>query len=58
MTEVRATVDVPVLLTGCNRPEKTPRMLDAERVAAPQRLLVVADGPRPDHPSVVSGGEV
>jgi hypothetical protein len=36
---------------GFNRPEKTRRMLNAVRAAAPKRLFIAADGPRPDHPS-------
>ena len=47
---MRATVDVPVLLIVFNRPEKTRRMFDAVRAAAPRRLYIAADGPRPDHP--------
>ena len=47
---MRATVDVPVLLIVFNRPEKTRRMFDAVRAAAPRRLFIAADGPRPDHP--------
>jgi hypothetical protein len=47
---MRATADVPVLLTVFNRPEKTRRMFDAVRAAAPRRLFIAADGPRPDHP--------
>jgi hypothetical protein len=47
---MRATIDVPVLLIVFNRPEKTRRMFDAVRAAAPRRLFIAADGPRPDHP--------
>jgi hypothetical protein len=47
---MRATVDVPVLLIVFNRPEKTRRMFEAVRAAAPRRLFIAADGPRPDHP--------
>jgi hypothetical protein len=47
---MRATVDVPVLLMVFNRPEKTRRMFDAVRAAAPRRLFIAADGPRPDYP--------
>jgi hypothetical protein len=45
-----APVDVPVLLIVFNRPEKTQRMFDAVRAAAPRRLFIAADGPRPGHP--------
>jgi hypothetical protein len=48
-----AAVDVPVLLMVFNRPEKTERMFDALRAAAPRRLFIAADGPRPDHPDDV-----
>lgn len=50
MTE-RPAAETPVLMTVFNRPEKTRRVLDAVRVAAPRRLYVAADGPRPDVPS-------
>jgi hypothetical protein len=33
-----------------NRPETTRRVFDAVRRAGPPRLLIVADGPRPDRP--------
>ncbi|UMG91118.1 hypothetical protein [Nocardioides sp. TF02-7] len=39
-----------VVLVGFNRPEHTRRTLDAIRVARPERLFLVADGPRPDRP--------
>lgn len=47
----RPVAETPVLITVFNRPEKTQRVLDAVRVAAPRRLYVAADGPRPDVPS-------
>ena len=50
--------DVPVLLIGFNRPEKTRRMLEAVRAAAPTRLFIAADGPRPDHPRDVERCEL
>ncbi|HUR41091.1 MAG TPA: glycosyltransferase family 2 protein [Verrucomicrobiae bacterium] len=40
----------PVLLLVFNRPATTRRVLEALRVARPPRLLVVADGPRSEHP--------
>jgi hypothetical protein len=40
----------PVALFIFRRPKETERVLAAVRVARPQRLLVVADGPRRDHP--------
>jgi hypothetical protein len=45
------TDDVPILLIGFNRPEKTQRVFEAVRAAAPQRLYVAADGPRAGVPS-------
>jgi len=36
----------PVALFVFNRPELTPRVLDAVRSARPPKLLIVADGPR------------
>jgi hypothetical protein len=41
-------LDTPVALFIFNRVEKTERVLGAIRQARPKRLLVVADGPRPD----------
>jgi hypothetical protein len=43
--------DVPVLIVSFNRPEKTRRVLEAVRAAAPRRLYLAADGPRADVPS-------
>jgi hypothetical protein len=43
-------LDTPVVFLVFNRPEFTRRVLEAIRVARPERLLVVADGPRPDRP--------
>jgi hypothetical protein len=48
---VRPTVDVPLLMIAFNRPEKTQRVFDAVRAAAPRRLYLAADGPRADAPS-------
>lgn len=48
---MNATLDVPVLLLAFNRPEKTQRVFDAVRAAAPSRLYLAADGPRTDVPS-------
>lgn len=45
------SADVPVLIVAFNRPEKTRRVLEAVRAAAPQRLYLAADGPRADVPS-------
>src|SRR5262249_43614836 len=38
-------------LIGLNRPEKTRRLFEAVRAAAPQRLYLAADGPRAGVPS-------
>ncbi len=41
---------VPIAFLVFNRPETTARVFAAIRAAQPSRLLVVADGPRPDRP--------
>ena len=43
-------LSTPVAIIVFNRPEHTRRVLDCIAPAAPQRLYVIADGPRPDHP--------
>jgi hypothetical protein len=40
----------PVAFLVFNRPETTERVFESIRAARPPRLLVVADGPRPDRP--------
>jgi hypothetical protein len=45
---VRPALDVPLLMTAFNRPEKTQRVFEAVRAVAPRRLYVAADGPRAD----------
>jgi hypothetical protein len=45
---VRLAADVPLLMIAFNRPEKTKRIFEAVRAAAPRRLYVAADGPRAD----------
>jgi hypothetical protein len=40
----------PITLIIFNRPEKTRNILEAIRKAKPQKLLVIADGPRLDRP--------
>ena len=42
--------DVPLLMISYNRPEKTRRVFEAVRAAAPRRLYLAADGPRADVP--------
>lgn len=42
------TIRTPVAMLVFNRPDLTVRVLEAVRSARPSRLLVVADGPRPD----------
>ena len=42
--------DVPIVLTVFNRPEQTARVFDVVRAVQPATLLLVADGPRVDHP--------
>ena len=41
----------PVALTVFNRPYQTAETFAALRAQRPPRLLIIADGPRPDHPS-------
>jgi hypothetical protein len=45
------SLDIPVAFIVFNRPDTTARVLDAIRQQRPQRLLVVADGPRPGRSS-------
>lgn len=47
----------PVVLVVWRRPATTEQVLAAVRAAGPRRLLVVADGPRPDHPGDRAGCE-
>jgi hypothetical protein len=44
------TFSVPVAFIIFNRPDTTDRVFQAIRQAQPQRLLVIADGPRADRP--------
>ena len=44
------SLTTPVVLIAFNRPEPTRRTLEAIRVARPQQLFVLADGPRADRP--------
>lgn len=44
-------LSTPVVLLVFNRPRLTARVFEAIRKARPPKLLVVADGPRPDRPS-------
>lgn len=50
---MRPSADVPLLMIAFNRPEKTQRVFEAVRAAAPRRLYLAADGPRADVPSDV-----
>src|SRR4051794_39317403 len=43
-------VSVPVALLVFNQPKETARVLEAVATARPERVLVVADGARADHP--------
>lgn len=43
-------MNTPVVLLIFNRPDTTQQVLEALRPVQPSRLLVVADGPRPDRP--------
>lgn len=40
----------PVALAVFNRPAETARVVEALRAARPERVFVIADGPRADHP--------
>jgi hypothetical protein len=42
--------ETPVVLIVFNRPEPTLRVFEAIAKARPSRLLIIADGPRPDRP--------
>jgi hypothetical protein len=44
---------VPVAFLIYKRPDTTARVFEAIRQARPHKLLIVADGPRPDHPGEV-----
>jgi hypothetical protein len=46
-------MNTPVALIIFNRPDKTKKVLEVIRQVKPSKLLVVADGPRQDHPSDV-----
>ncbi len=48
MTDFQLTTPVAFLIF--NRPDTTARVFEAIRQAKPPKLLVVADGPRPDRP--------
>jgi len=47
----QGSLAAPVALFLFNRPDSTARVLQAIRQARPERLLLIADGPRPDHPA-------
>ena len=46
-------LQTPVVFLIFNRPDTTQRVFSAIAKAKPDTLLVVADGPRPDHPEDV-----
>jgi hypothetical protein len=46
-------MNTPIALIIFNRPDKTKKVLEVIRQVKPLKLLVVADGPRQDHPSDV-----
>ncbi len=52
--EAQPVVTVPVVLIVFARPDVTRRTVDALRRVRPDRLFVVADGPRPTHPADVA----
>ena len=46
----RTSPETPVLFTVFNRPACTRRVFEAIRRAAPRRLFIACDGPRPERP--------
>jgi hypothetical protein len=50
MSEVDQHLETPVAVFVFNRPQTTAEVMAAVRAAQPQTLVVVADGPRLDHP--------
>lgn len=46
----QTSIEIPVLFTVFNRPDCTQRVFEAIRKAAPLRLFISCDGPRPNHP--------
>jgi hypothetical protein len=51
MSERRGGLETPVALIIFNRPAVTARVLEAIAKVRPQRLFVIADGPREGHPT-------
>lgn len=49
----RHSLDTAIALILFNRPETTEKVFETIRAARPMKLLVVADGPRPDRPGEV-----
>src|SRR5688500_10487193 len=47
-------MQTPVALLIFNRPEMTRRLVDEIVLARPPKVLIFADGPRPDHPEDTS----
>lgn len=47
---MQSSLDVPVLVVGFNRPDRTAALLERVRVAAPRRLYFAVDGARPHVP--------
>jgi GT2 family glycosyltransferase len=52
-TGKRWSLHTPVVFLIFNRPDTTERVFEAIRAARPPKLLIVADGPRPDRPEDV-----
>jgi hypothetical protein len=44
-------LDVPVVLIAFNRPRQTARLVSAIAAAKPKQVFLIADGPRPGHPT-------
>lgn len=47
---VDESFSVPVVLVIFNRPDKTRQVVEQLRTVNPEKVLVIADGPRADHP--------
>ncbi|MFT5422564.1 MAG: hypothetical protein ACI89L_000329 [Phycisphaerales bacterium] len=44
-------MNTPIALIAFNRPQQTQTVFDAIRAAKPQRLFIIVDGPRENHPT-------
>jgi hypothetical protein len=51
----RPSTGVPIIFMVFNRPRTTDRVFEVIRAARPRHLMIIADGPRDDRPSDISG---